>query len=161
MAQLTNTKLTKPRAPPVYNIWARSPEIKALVDEQYKLAQPKGGVVNLNLLRIIKSRLFDQMVPYGEKPIWRKRSLAKGKVLVEEWEQGLVSPPATDPESRQRLVLVLHQFNVFVLTFVQLYRWDYSNNGAILGSSLCAYRHGCVHPIRRARASRWWTFEHC
>jgi len=107
MARLTGTKLAKPRAPPVYNVWARSPDIKILVDKEYKLAHPTGGVINLNLLRIIKSKLFDQMVPNEEKPMWRKRAMAEGKVLVDEWEQGLVSPPAMDPESRQRLVLVL------------------------------------------------------
>lgn len=110
MARLTNTKLAKPRAPPVYNIWARQPNIKALVDKEYKLAHPGGGVVDLNLLRGIKSKLFDKLVPAAEKPIWRKQALAEGKALVEEWEQGLVSPPATDPESRQRSVL-LHQFH--------------------------------------------------
>jgi len=106
MARLTGTKLAKPRAPPVYNIWAREPAIKAVVDKEYKRAHPKGGVVDLNLLRGIKSKLFNDMVPAAEKTIWRKEAMKEGKALVEEWEQGLVSPPATDPESRQRLVLL-------------------------------------------------------
>lgn len=113
--------LAKPRAPPVYNLWAKSPEIKALVDRGYRLAHPNGGVVDLHLLRSIKSRLYEKMVPDVEKTIWRKQALEEGKVLVKEWEQNLVSPPATDPESRQQLVLILYHSILLSLTHFQLH----------------------------------------
>ena len=161
MARLTSTNLAKPRAPPPYNLWARLPENKALVDEEYKLAHPQGGVVDLNLLRSIKSRLYEEAVPLLERTSWRKQALAEGKVLVEDWERGLVSPPAMDPESRQRFVLFSPPFNLLVLTSFQLYQCDYRNYRAIPGSHMRAYRHGWICPIRRARTSGRWTAEHC
>jgi len=161
MARLTGTSLAKPRAPPVYNVWARSPDIKALVDREYKLAHPNGGVVDLHLLRSIKSRLYEEMVPNTEKTIWRKQALEEGKALVKEWEQNLVSPPATDPESRQQLVFGLYQFSSFVLTYFQLHRWDRSDCAAIFGSHLCAHWLRWIRQIWWARASGWWALECC
>jgi len=104
MARLTGSKLAKPRAPPPYNVWAKQPDIKALVDKEYKLSRPTGRT-DCNLLRDIRSRLYNEMVPTTERLHWRKLAMDEGKVAVEEWEQNLVRPPATDPESRQRLVV--------------------------------------------------------
>jgi len=41
------------------------------------------------------------MVPDTEKLEWRKWAIEEGKVAVTEWEQNLVRPPASDPESHQ------------------------------------------------------------
>lgn len=100
MARLTGSKLAKPRAPPPYNVWAKQPDIKALVDKEYQLARPVGRI-DCNLLRNIRSRLYNEMVPDTEKLEWRKQAIEEGKAAVAEWEQNLVRPPASDPESRQ------------------------------------------------------------
>ena len=101
MARLTGTKLAKPRAPAPYNVWAKQPDIKVLVDKEYQLAHPAGGRVNCNALRQIRSSLYEKMVPDSERLHWRKRALEEGKAAIAEWEENLVRPPATDPESRQ------------------------------------------------------------
>jgi len=106
MARLTGTKLAKPRAPPPYNVWAKQPNIKALVDKQYQLACPNGGRVDCNVLRKIRSKLYNEMVPNKEKVLWRKQAMEEGKAAVAEWEENLARPPATDPESHQQLVFV-------------------------------------------------------
>jgi len=104
VARLTGTKLAKPRAPPHYNVWAKQPAIKTLVDKEYQLARPQGGRIDCNLLREIRSSHYQKMVPDSEKLHWRKLALEEGKVAVAEWEENLAKPPATDPESRQRSV---------------------------------------------------------
>ena len=45
--------MAKPHTQPPYNVWAKQPNIKALVNKQYQLACPNGGQVNCNILRNI------------------------------------------------------------------------------------------------------------
>jgi len=106
MARLTGTKLAKPCAQPPYNVWAKQPNIKALVDKQYQLACPNRGRVDCNILRNIQYKLYNEMVSDKEKIIWRKQAIEEGKAAIAEWEENLARPPATDPESRQQLVFV-------------------------------------------------------
>jgi len=115
MARLTGSKLSKPRAPPPYNIWAKQPNIKVLVDKEYRLVRPTGRV-DCNALREVRSRLYNKMVPDEEKLEWRKRALEEGKAAVAEWEQNLLRPPAADPESRQLLVVYVLLFKYISLT---------------------------------------------
>jgi len=101
MARLTGTKLAKPRAPAAYNVWAREPANKAIVEADYRLERPGPGRFDPNHLRIIKSRHYNK-IPATEKKVWLKKALEEGKTAVAEWEENLAKPPAGDPESRQR-----------------------------------------------------------
>lgn len=115
MARLTGTKLAKPRAPLPYNVWAKQPAIKALVDKEYQLAHPTGRV-DCNVLCDIRSKLYNKMVPDVKKIYWRKQAIEEGKAAVTEWEQNLLRPPARDPESRQLLVIDVLSFKNTLLS---------------------------------------------
>ena len=112
--------MAKPRTQPSYNVWAKQPDIKAFVDKQYQLACPNGGRVDCNILRNIRSKLYNEMVSDKEKIIWRKQAIEEGKAAVAEWEENLARPPATDPESCQQLVFV-SPFGYIELTSFQMH----------------------------------------
>lgn len=52
------------------------------------------------------------MVPNDEKICWRKQALEEGKTAIAEWEQNLVRPPVTDPESHQKFVFIVLAFKL-------------------------------------------------
>jgi len=160
IAHLTGSKLAKPRAPPPYNVWAKQPNIKALVDKEYKLSHPTGQT-DCNLLRDIRSRLYNEMVPAMERLHWRKLAMDEGKVAVEEWEQNPVRPLATDPESCQQLVVHVLPLEYTPLTWFKLH-WRYCrNHRAVPWSHLHSYWDGCLRTIWRSRASRQRATQYC
>ena len=107
IARLTGTKLTKPRKLVPHNLWFREPENKAKVDEEYTKQYGKGnGRLKINQYYGIISSLFKQL-PLAERNRYAAMAVSEHKQLLQDHEDSLNSPPATDPESRQKYVVII------------------------------------------------------